>query len=76
MISNNEDALKLITKAINTSGFQNGKDVTFVDVAANELFKGNTQFIQKVFIINRNINKYLKLIKKYKINSIEDLWRK
>ena len=75
MISNNEDALKLITKAINTSGFQNGKDVTIcLDVAANELFKkGKYSVHSKKFLSStETINKYLKLIKKYKINSIED----
>ena len=75
MISNNEDALKLITKAINISGFQNGKDVTIcLDVAANELFKKGKYSVhsKKYLSSTETINKYLKLIKKYKINSIED----
>ena len=75
MISNNEDALKLITKAIKTSGFQNGKDVTIcLDVAANELFKKGKYSVhsKKYLSSTETINKYLKLIKKYKINSIED----
>ena len=42
MISRNEDALDLIVKAINKSGFINGRDVSIcLDVAANELFKKN-----------------------------------
>ena len=40
MINNNEKALKLIVKAINQSGFKNGKDISIcLDVAANELIK-------------------------------------
>ncbi len=56
MINDNESALKLIVKAINLSGFKNGKDIVIcLDVAANE-----------------TISEYLKLIRKYKIKSIED----
>ena len=37
---NNRFPLDLIEKAINTSGFKNGRDVSIcLDVAANELFK-------------------------------------
>ena len=40
MINDNESALKLIVKAINLSGFKNGKDIVIcLDVAANELLK-------------------------------------
>ena len=40
MINSNEKAIDLIVKAINKSGFKNGKDVSIcLDVAANELFK-------------------------------------
>ena len=75
MIDKNEDALKLITKAINISGFRNGKDISIcLDVAANELFKKGKYAIHSKKYINTNItiDKYLKLIKKYKIKSIED----
>ena len=42
MINDNESALKLILKAINLSGFKNGKDISIcLDVAANELIKNN-----------------------------------
>ena len=75
MINDNEDALKLIVKAINRAGFKNGKDISIcLDVAANELFKNKKYSIHgKQFINNeKTIQKYLKLIKKYKIKSIED----
>ena len=75
MINNNNDALKLITKAIKISGFKNGKDVSIcLDVAANELFKNNRYSIhsKKYISSNKTINEYLKMIKKYKIKSIED----
>ena len=75
MISENEEALNLIVKAIKISGFVNGKDVTIcLDVAANELFKKNKYSIhsKKYVSINRSILGYLKLIKKFKIKSIED----
>ena len=61
MISNNNQALLLITKAIKMSKLVNGKDVSIcLDVAANELKEGKT------------IEYYEKLIKKYPIKSIED----
>ena len=75
MINDNEAALKLIVKAIEKSGFKNGKDISIcLDVAANELFKNKKYSIHgKQFISNhKTIEKYLKLIKKYKIKSIED----
>ena len=75
MISHNDDALKLIVKAIKKSGFTNGKHVTIcLDVAANELFKKNKYSIhsKKFISVKDSINKYKKLIKKYKIKSIED----
>ena len=75
MINHNEDALKLIVKAIKKSGFKNGKDISIcLDVAANELFENKKYSIHsKNFITSdETINKYIKLIKKYKIKSIED----
>ena len=75
MISKNEEALNLIVKAIKISGFVNGKDVSIcLDVAANELFKKNKYSIHsKNYVsMNRSILGYLRLIKKYKIKSIED----
>tara|TARA_Y100000591_G_scaffold331744_1_gene366626 strand:+ start:699 stop:1955 length:1257 start_codon:yes stop_codon:yes gene_type:complete len=75
MINDNESALKLIVKAINLSGFKNGKDIVIcLDIAANELIKNNKYSIhsKRYTNVDNSINKYLKLIKKYKINSIED----
>ena len=75
MINYNEDALKLIVKAIKRSGFKNGKDVSIcLDVAANELFKNKKYSVhsKKFITSDETINKYIKLINKYKIKSIED----
>ena len=75
MINSNEKALDLIVKAINKSGFKNGKDVSIcLDVAANELFKNaNYSIHSKKFIsVDKTIKKYLKIINKYYIKSIED----
>ena len=75
MISDNESALKLIVQAIKKSGFKNGKDISIcLDVAANELFKkGKYSIHSKNYInVDQSIKKYLQLIKKYQIKSIED----
>tara|TARA_Y100000590_G_scaffold458719_1_gene614047 strand:+ start:399 stop:1658 length:1260 start_codon:yes stop_codon:yes gene_type:complete len=75
MINRNEDAIKLIIKAINMSGYKNGIDVTIcLDVAANELYKKNKYSIhsKKYISVNNTINNYIKLIRRYKIKSIED----
>ncbi len=75
MIGSNETALKLILKAIKRSNFRNGIDVSIcLDVAANELIKNNNYSIHSKNYISpdKTIEKYLKMIKKYKIKSIED----
>ncbi len=75
MISSNELALDLIVKSINKSGFKNGKDVSIcLDVAANELYKNSKYSVhsRRFLSVNKTIKKYLYLIKKYKIKSIED----
>ena len=75
MISNNSQALNLIVKAIKKSGFINGKHISIcLDVAANELFRANKYAIhsKKFVTVNKSIYGYKKLIKKYKIKSIED----
>ena len=75
MINKNELALDLILKAINLSGFRNGLDISIcLDVAANELYKNNKYCIhsKKYISTDESIRRYLKLIKKYKIKSIED----
>ena len=75
MINDNESALKLIVKAIDLSGFKNGKDISIcLDVAANELIKNKKYSIhsKKFISVDKSIKNYLKLINKYKIKSIED----
>ena len=75
MIDSNEKALDLIVSAIKAAGFKNGKDVSIcLDVAANELFKSKKYSIhsKKYISVDQTINKYLKIINKYKIRSIED----
>ncbi len=75
MINSNNQALDLIVSAIRKSGFVNGKDVSIcLDVAANELFKKKKYSIHsKSYIsVEKSILNYKKIIKKYKIKSIED----
>ena len=75
MIGSNRQALNMISKAIKMSGFVNGKDVSIcLDVAANELFKKNKYSIhsKKFVSVEKSINEYKNLIKKFKIKSIED----
>ena len=75
MISSNNQALDLIVKAIKKSGFVNGKDVSIcLDVAANELFRKNSYSIhsKKYISVEKTILEYKKIIKKFKIKSIED----
>ena len=75
MISKNEYALDLIVKAISISGFKNGRDVSIcLDVAANELFKNKLYSIhsKKFESVEKSIKNYIKIVKKYKIKSIED----
>ena len=75
MINSNEHALDLIISAIKKSGFKNGKDVSIcLDVAANELFNKNKYSIhsKKLITVDNTIKKYIKIINKYKIKSIED----
>tara|TARA_B100000427_G_scaffold174871_1_gene145405 strand:+ start:613 stop:1872 length:1260 start_codon:yes stop_codon:yes gene_type:complete len=75
MINDNNSALKLIVQAIKKSGFINGKDISIcLDVAANELIKKKKYSIhsKKYISVDQSIKKYISLIKKYKIKSIED----
>ena len=60
-LKNNEEAINIIIKAIEKSGFKAGGDVSIcLDVAANELPKEKT------------FEYYKDLVKKYPIKSIED----
>ena len=75
MITNNNQALDHIVSAIRRSGFKNGKDVSIcLDVAANELKKNKKYSIhsKKYISVEKTILEYKKMIKKYKIASIED----
>ena len=75
MISKNEEALDLIVAAIRKSGFKNGIDVSIcLDVAANELFKKNKYSIhsKKLETVDQSVKKYLAIIRKYNIKSLED----
>ncbi len=60
-LQNNEEAIKIIIKSIEMSGFKAGEDISIcLDVAANELDKPKT------------IEYYTNLVKKFPIKSIED----
>jgi enolase len=75
MINSNNQALDLIVSAIKKSGFKNGKDVSIcLDVAANELFRNKKYSIhsKNYITVEKSIKEYQKIIKKYKIKSIED----
>ena len=74
-LSNNEEAIEFILKAIEDSGFKAGTDVSIcLDVAANELFKEKKYSVNssKFISSDKTIEYYLDLIKKYPIKSIED----
>ena len=74
-LTNNEEAIELILKAIEESGYKPGLDVSVcLDVAANELFKDNKYSINSTRYVSseKTIEYYLDLIKKYPIKSIED----
>ena len=75
MINNNNQALDLIVSAIKKSGYVNGKDVSIcLDVAANELYKRKKYSINSKTLVSveKSIKEYKKMIKKYRIKSIED----
>ena len=60
-LDNNEEAIEIIVKAIEKSGFKPGEEISIcLDVAANELKKAKT------------IEYYENLVKKFPIKSIED----
>ncbi len=61
MINDNEDALKLIVKAIKKTGYKNGKDISIcLDVAANELLQKNKYAIhsKKFISVEKSITEY------------------
>ena len=74
-LKSDEEAIEIIINAISKAGFKPGEDVSIcLDVAANELFKKNKYSIHsKTYIsVEKSIKEYQKIIKKYKIKSIED----
>ena len=74
-LSNNEEAIELILKAIEGAGFKAGTDISVcLDVAANELYKEKKYAVNssKFISSDKTIKYYLDLIKKYPIKSIED----
>jgi len=74
-LSNNEQAIEFILKAIEKAKFIPGEDVSIcLDVAANELFKDKKYAVSSSKFISseETINYYLELISKYPIKSIED----
>ena len=74
-LSNNEEAIEFILEAIEKAGFKPGEEISIcLDVAANELFKNAKYSIhsKKFISVDKTIKKYLKIINKYHIKSIED----
>ena len=75
LLPNNEEAIELILKAIEESGFKTGSDVSIcLDVAGNELCKDKKYAVSssKFISTDKTIEYYIDLIKKYPIKSIED----
>ena len=74
-LSNNEEAIEFILKAIENAGFKAGTDISIcLDVAANELFNEKKYSVNssKFISSDKTTDYYLDLIKKYPIKSIED----
>ncbi len=73
-LKNDEEALELITEAINKAGYENEFSIA-LDVAASEMFengKYNFWKTNNMKSTNEMINYYSELIEKYPIMSIED----
>lgn len=75
-LESNEDAIKLILSAIESAGYQSGKDIELaLDVAASELYKGKKYQLSsenKALSSEQLIDYYESLIDAYPIISIED----
>ena len=73
-LNNNEEAIKLIIKAIKKAGYKPGEEVNLaLDVAASELYKaGKYHLNNKEYTTDELIEYYSKLVEKYPIVSIED----
>lgn len=73
-LSNNEEPLKLIMKAIEQSGYKAGEQIKIaLDVAASELYENGKYCLQgREFSSDEMIEIYKNLCEKYPIFSIED----
>ena len=75
-LKSNEDAIKLIVKAISESGYIPGKDVYIaLDCAASEFYNKDTKMYTvdgKLYSSDELLKYYLYLIEEYPIISIED----
>jgi enolase len=77
-LTSNEQALEVICEAVESAGYEVGKDIVFaLDVAASELCKNGNYTLEgeikdKVKTSEDMINFYENLLKKYPIISIED----
>ena len=73
-LSDNEEPLKLIMKAIEQSGYKAGEQIKIaLDVAASELYENGKYCLQgREFSSDEMIEIYKKLCEKYPIFSIED----
>ncbi len=74
-LNKNEEAIELILKSIEKSGFIPGEDISIcLDVASNELYKNGKYAVQNSSFkkMESVIDYYLNLIDKYPIKSIED----
>ena len=74
-LNKNEEAIELILKSIEKSGFKPGEDISIcLDVASNELYKNGKYAVQNSNFVKMEsvIDYYSELINKYPIKSIED----
>lgn len=73
-LKNNEQALKLLVKAIKLAGYQPGKNIFLaIDVAASEFFNGQRYKFENKFCLGKDlISLYKKWIKKYPLILVED----
>ncbi|MCH9753739.1 MAG: phosphopyruvate hydratase [Alphaproteobacteria bacterium] len=75
-IKYDKDAIELILRAIEKSGYKAGKDIMLaLDVAATELYKGNEYYFEgvgKSLSVGQLVSYYEELSRDYPIYSIED----
>ncbi|GAB6182292.1 phosphopyruvate hydratase [Thermodesulfovibrio hydrogeniphilus] len=74
MLKNNEEAIKLILKAIKKAGYAPGKDIYIaIDAAASEFYKDGAYLVEGKKLKSKDIVDYYEaLVEKYPIISIED----